>query len=160
MTGMKLSETFSYSGADVDTVYGIITDEAFRIEACEDQGALEYEVTIDDNVVTILRTMPAELPDFVRKLTGETVKVKQTEIWTDPGDGSLVADVKVSIIGQPAELLGTATLKPDGSDGTTFVVQGDVKVSIPLIGRKIEPIIHEQIVKSLRAEVELGVTKI
>ncbi|MFT4189106.1 MAG: DUF2505 domain-containing protein [Aeromicrobium sp.] len=156
---MKLSETFQYEGASVDAVYGLITDQAFRSEACEDQGALEYEVGVDGGTVSLSRTMPAEVPDFVKKLTGSTVKVKQTEQWTDAGDGSRTASVKVSIVGQPAEMLGTATLAPKG-DGTTFTVEGNVKVSIPLIGKKFEGEFHKQIVKSLRKEVELGLTKL
>ncbi|MFT4300070.1 MAG: DUF2505 domain-containing protein [Aeromicrobium sp.] len=155
---MKLSETFTYSGADIDAVYGLITDQAFRSEACEDQGAIEYEVTVDGGTVTIVRTMPAEVPDFVKKLTGSTVKVKQTENWRDPGDGTRVADVKVSIIGQPAEMLGTATLT--GKGDTVFTVEGNVKVSIPIIGKKFEGEFHKQIVRSLKNEVELGLAKL
>ncbi|GAA1736741.1 DUF2505 domain-containing protein [Aeromicrobium alkaliterrae] len=156
---MKLSETFTYD-ATVDEVYGLITSEAFRTETCEDQGALEHDVSVQDGVVTIVRSMPAELPDFVKKLTGPTVKVKQTEKWTEGSNGSRHADVKVSIVGQPAEMLGTAELTDDGKGGTVFTVKGDVKVSIPLLGRKIEPEIHKQIVRSINAEVELGKTKI
>ncbi len=152
---MKLSETFSYPGLDVDDVYGIVVDEAFRIAACEDQDAISYDVSVDGGTVTITREMPAELPEFVKKLTGSTVKAKQTEQWRENGDGYL-ADVKFSIIGQPAEMLGTAELKP-AADGTEFIVKGDIKVAIPLLGRKIEPEVHKQLVKGLRAEVELGV---
>lgn len=156
---MKLSETFTYN-AGVDEVYGLITSEEFRTETCEDQGSTDYDVNVDDGVVTIVRSMPADLPDFVKKLTGPTVKVKQTEKWSQKSDGSRVADVKVSIVGQPAEMLGTAALEDDGKGGTVFTVKGDVKVSIPLLGRKIEPEIHKQIVRSLNAEVALGKTKI
>lgn len=152
---MKLSETFTYPGIDVDAVYGIIVDEEFRVATCEDQGALSHDVSIDGSTVTITREMPADLPDFVKKFTGSTVKAKQTEQWRENGDG-YIADVKFSVVGQPAEMLGTAELKPTGS-GTEFIVKGDVKVSIPLIGRKIEPEIHKQIVKGLNAEVALGV---
>ncbi|EFQ82788.1 hypothetical protein HMPREF0063_11997 [Aeromicrobium marinum DSM 15272] len=156
---MKLTEKFSYPGVGVEDVYGLITDQAFREEACEDQHSLEYDVSIDGGTVTIVRTMPAEMPDFVKKLTGDTVKVKQTERWSDPGDGTRVADVKVSIIGQPAEMVGTAKLSTNG-DNTDFVINGDVKVSIPFLGKKIEPEVHKAIVASLHSEVELGMTKL
>lgn len=157
---MKLSESFTYDGADVAAVYGLITDQAFREEACVDQEALEYEVNVDGGTVTIVRSMPADMPDFIKKLTGDTVKVKQTEKWSDGPDGTKVADVKVSIIGQPAEMIGTAELRDNGSGGTDFDVNGNVKVSIPFLGKKIEPEVHKAIVASLRAEVKLGLTKI
>jgi hypothetical protein len=161
---MKLTEQFSYAGADVETVYGLITDQAFRTDSCANQGAHDYEVTVEESgdgaTVTVVRTQDADLPDFVKKLTGSTVKVKQTEVWSGPdGDGNRTADVKVSIIGQPAEMTGKAKLYAQG-EGTEFTLDGDVKVSIPFIGKKIEPEVAKAIKASLREEVEYGQTKI
>ncbi len=161
---MKLNETYSYGDADVESVFGLISSEEFRTEAAEDAGAGDLDVNVEESggtvTVTIVRTQAAEMPDFVKKLTGDTVKVKQTEKWSAPAaDGSRTADVKVSIIGQPAEMLGTAVLKADGG-GTTFEVNGDVKVSIPFIGKKIEPEVAKAIRASLQGEVELGKTRL
>jgi len=161
---MKLTEKFSYAGADVEAVYGLLANEAFRTESCANQGATDYTVTVepegDGATVTIIRTQEADMPDFVKKLTGSTVKVKQTEVWSGPdASGNRTADVKVSIIGQPAEMIGVAKLfaKDGGSD---FTVDGDVKVSIPFIGKKIEPEVAKAIKASLREEVEYGMTKL
>jgi hypothetical protein len=161
---MKLTEKFSYQGSDVDAVYGLLVDQAFRTESCANQGASEYDVKVepqgDGATVTIVRTQPADMPDFVKKLTGSTVKVKQTEVWSGPdSEGNRTADVKVSIIGQPAEMVGKAKLfaKDGGSD---FTVDGDVKVSIPFIGKKIEPEVAKAIRASLREEVEYGMGKL
>jgi hypothetical protein len=161
---VKLSEKYSYDGADVEAVYGLLADEDFRTESCANQGATDYSVTVEVNgegsTVTIIRTQAAEMPDFVKKLTGSTVKVKQTEVWSAPdASGTRTADVKVSIIGQPAEMIGTAKLfaREGGSD---FTVDGDVKVSIPFIGKKIEPEVAKAIRASLREEVEYGMTKL
>lgn len=161
---MKLSESFAYDGADVTRVYALITDTTFRTEACAEVGAQDYEVSVEPtgagHTVTVVRTVKAELPDFIRKLTGDTVKVKQTEAWGPAAaDGTRTADVKVSIIGQPAEMLGTAVLSTAGA-GTSFVLDGEVKVSIPFIGRKIEPEIAKAIVSSLRDEVDLGTKRL
>lgn len=161
---MKLNEKFSYEGADVEAVYGLLADQAFRTESCANQGATDYEVTVEAQgegaTVTIVRTQDADMPDFVKKLTGSTVKVKQTEVWSAPDqEGNRTATVKVSIIGQPAEMTGTAKLfaKDGGSD---FVIDGDVKVSIPFIGKKIEPEVAKAIRASLREEVEYGMSKL
>ena len=161
---MKLTEKFSYSGSGVDAVYGLLVDQAFRTESCVNQGASDYDVTVEPQgegaTVTIVRTQPADMPDFVKKLTGSTVKVKQTEIWSAPdADGTRTADVKVSIIGQPAEMTGKAKLFAKG-EGTEFTLDGDVKVSIPFIGKKIEPEIAKAIIASLDEEVEYGMTKL
>lgn len=162
---MKLTEQYSYTGAGVEAVYGLITDQAFRTESGENQGAHELDVKVEDNdsggiTVTVIRTQDADMPDFVKKLTGSTVKVKQTEIWSGPdGDGNRTADVKVSIIGQPAEMTGMAKLYAEG-EGTEFTLDGDVKVSIPFLGKKIEPEVAKAIRASLREEVEYGQTKL
>lgn len=161
---MKLTEKFSYEGADVEAVYGLLADQAFRTESCANQGATDYTVTVEPHgegaTVTIVRTQEADMPDFVKKLTGSTVKVKQTEVWSAPdSSGTRTADVKVSIIGQPAEMVGVAKLfaKDGGSD---FTVDGDVTVKIPFLGKKIEPEVAKAIKASLREEVEYGMTKL
>ena len=162
---MKLTESFTYPGTTVESVYATITDQAFREEAADSDGAITREITIEPNdqggdTVTVIRTQPADMPDFIKKLTGDTVKVKQSEIWTGPdADGNRTAKIKVSIIGQPAGMEGTATLDGSGVDAR-FDVNGDVKVSIPFIGKKIEPEIHRAITSSLRHEVELGVKRL
>ena len=161
---MKLTESFNYEGADVESVYALISDQAFRTESCANQGATDYDVTVESSgdgaTVTLVRTQEADMPDFVKKLTGSTVKVKQTEVWSGPDDnGSRTANVKVSIIGQPAEMVGTATLKAAGG-GTEFTLIGDVKVSLPFIGKKIEPEVAKAITASLREEVAYGMQKL
>lgn len=162
---MKINETFSYDGASVEDVYAIITDQAFRTEACAEQGASDYSVTVEPNAgggdtVTVVRTMPTDMPDFIKKLTGDTVKVKQTEEWAGPdGGGHRNANVKVSIIGQPAEMKGTAVIINAG-DNASFILDGDVKVSIPFIGKKIETEVAKAILGSLRSEVALGTKKL
>lgn len=161
---MKVHETLSYIGADVEQVYALVTDQTFRTESCGEQGARDYTVTVERSgagaTVTVVRSQEVELPDFAKKLTGSTIKVKQTEVWSGPSaDGDRHADVKVSIVGQPAEMLGTATLRAT-SAGTDFVLDGDVKVSIPFIGKKVEPEVAKAIIASLRAEVSLGNTRL
>lgn len=160
---MKLNEKFTY-GAGVEAVYGLLVDQEFRTESCANQQATDYTVTVEPNgdgaTVTIVRTQDADMPDFVKKLTGATVKVKQTEVWSGPdASGNRSADVKVSIIGQPAEMTGKAKLVATG-DGSEFTVDGDVKVSIPFIGKKIEPEVAKAIRASLREEVEYGMQRL
>lgn len=157
---MKISETFQYPGATVERVYELITDAAFREEAVVAGGALEQDVTVEGGNVTIVRTQPSDMPDFVMKLTGPTAKVKQTEQWSEPdADGNRTADIKVSIIGQPAEMVGKAYIRNTDSD-PEFTVEGDVKVSIPFLGKKIEPEVAKAIIASLKQDVELGVERL
>lgn len=157
---MKLNETFSCPGATVEAVYALITDQAFRESAADADGAVERDITVAANTaggdtVTIVRTIPADLPDFVKKFTGETVKIKQTEEWGGPNStGSRTADISVKIIGQPAEMIGTALLDGNSPDAN-LIIDGDVKVKVPFLGKKIEPEIRKAILSSVRHEAEL-----
>lgn len=158
---MDLNAEISYPDASTDQAFELIVDPEFRAAVCDATHALDYDVRVDQHddgsaSVAIHRTMPADLPDFVKKLVGETVDVLLTEEWAAPGaDGARSADVVVEIKGQPAKMIGTAVLEPNG-DGCREVVTGTLKVAIPLLGRKIEPEIAKGIVAALAKEQEVG----
>ncbi|SKB04334.1 DUF2505 domain-containing protein [Aeromicrobium choanae] len=160
---MKLTEKFEYP-ASPEQVFGLVSDQGFRERSCERQGARDYSVTVEEQggatVVTIVRTMESDMPDFIKKLTGDSVTVTQVEKW-GPADaaGTRTAEVSVDIHGQPARMLGTSTIAGSGNV-STMSVDGDVKVSLPLIGRRIEPEVAKAITASLRDEVEYGKTQI
>jgi hypothetical protein len=155
-----LKESFTYPGAGVEAVYALITNEGFREEAAVSTGGTDVEITLEEaegggHTVTIIRTQPADMPDAVKKFVGDTVKIKQTERWGGPDeDGTRRADVKMSVIGQPAGMKGTVTLSANG--GVSFVIEGDVKVDVPFLGKKIEPTIARVITAAVRNDVELG----
>lgn len=161
---MKLELQYSYP-SDVQKVFALISDEAFRRESCEQAGATSVEVGVESDgddrfTVRIERTIVAELPDMVKKLVGDTVSAVQVEKWgAASADGSRSAEVSVDIVGQPAQMKGTAELTPGGA-GTEFTVNGDVSVKIPLIGKRIEPEVAKAITQSLDADVEYGTSKL
>ena len=160
---MKLKETFTYPDTDVESVYALISDPTFREDAVAAVGGTDIEITIEPSdgghTVTVIQTQPAQVPDFVKKFVGDSVKVKQTERWGGPDvDGSRSADVKFSVIGQPAEMLARVELSGEGD--VSFVVDGDLKVNVPFIGRRIEPEIAKIISASLRSDVEQGIKKL
>ena len=82
--------------------------------------------------------------------------IRQVENWSGPaGDGSRTATVKLTIKGQPASMDGRAVLSPDGT-GSKEVVTGDVKVAVPIIGRRFEPDIAKVIEAGMRIEQQVG----
>ena len=100
--------------------------------------------------------MNPKLPDYIQKFVGETISIRQVEEWSPAaGDGSRTARVRLTIKGQPASMDGTAAIRPAGS-ASIEVVEGDVKVAIPLLGRKIEPEIVKVIEAALRIEQRVG----
>jgi hypothetical protein len=161
---MKLHESFDYP-ADADAVYGLITDAGFREDSTISGGGTDVKVTVEPDgegaTVTIVRTMPNDgMPDAMKKLAGASVTIKQVERWSAPdANGARKAKIKLSIIGQPAGMEGTASITPDGK-GSAFSVSGDVKVNVPFLGRKIEPMVAKAITASLRHEVKEGTKRL
>jgi len=163
---MKLKETFSYP-AGVEDVFALISDDAFRTKTAEDSKARDVSTTVakdgNDTVVTLVRTQPAtssKVPDFVKKLIGDTVTIKQVERWQAPdADGNRTATVTMKVAGKPAGFKGKATLNAEGK-GAEFVVSGDVKVDVPFVGKKVEPLIAKAIEASLRYDVKAGVKRL
>jgi len=160
---VKLTESFNYP-ATTEQVFGLVTSQEFREESCARQGATEYTVTVTEEgsttTVKIVRTMPSDMPEFIRKLTGENVTITQIEKWgAADASGTHTAEVSVDIHGQPAGMKGTSVIRAEG-EGAVMAVDGNVKVSLPFIGRKIEPEVAKAISASLRDEVEFGKTKI
>lgn len=160
LSGMKLTVENQYSGTPEQTFACHIAVDA-REKACQESGATSWDVTVTPSSdggasVQVDRVMNPKLPDYIAKFVGGSLSIRQTEQWSPAAaDGSRTASIKLTIKGQPATMNGTATLKPSGS-GTLETVTGDVKVAIPLLGRKIEPEIVKVIESALRIEQRVG----
>lgn len=160
MARMKIDKTETYPGATNDDVFALVRDEDFRAHVAEQIHALAYEITseeVGDGLrIQIDRTMPAELPDFVKKLTGDTIEVRQVETWGPrAADGSRDGTVRVTIKGQPAQMNGTMRIADQGQ-GAGLTLEGEVKVAIPLLGKRIEPEVAKAILAALDVEAEEG----
>ena len=151
---MQLNETLTYA-AGPDAVFAMLCDAVWREKVCEMAHAKSYDVAVEPSgetaTITVTRVMPADLPDAIRKFLGETVTVTQTERWAAPdAAGTRRAAIEVHIAGQPASMQGTSVLR--GTETSTMTVEGDVRVKVPLFGRKIEPEVAKAIVAALRIE--------
>lgn len=142
--------------APLEAVAAMLTDPAFREEVCDYQGVLRHEVSVetgaDATQVTIDQVQTARgIPSFARKFVGEEINIVQEETWSTPAEGA----IRVTIPGKPGEMAGTARLVE--SDGvTTETVDLTIKVSIPLVGGKIEGLISDLLLKALKAENHVG----
>ena len=154
-----MTETLTYD-ADPAAVFAMLCDRGWRERVSESIQAKQYEVSIepsgDSVTVTTSRTMPATVPDMVRKLTGDTITIVQVERWGPAAaDGTRTADLEVMIAGQPAGMKGSARLSPAAS-GSTEVFSGDVTVRVPFLGKKIEPEVVKAFRAFIRKEGEIG----
>lgn len=160
MCGMELKLSASYD-ATPEEVFAIVTDKTFREQACEKTKALSYDVTVSqsgaDTVVRVSREMEAkDIPDMAKKFVGPTLTVVQTETWHPAAaDGSRKADVSGEIANTPVTLKGTASITPNGAQAVQ-AIDLDVKVAVPLIGKKMEPFVVDAIRNGLQKEHDLG----
>ncbi len=145
--------TYDAPMADVDTM---LVDTAFRERVCDAQGAISKAVTIteDDSgvIVHIDQVQLAEgIPGFAKRFVGDEIQLVQTELWSDIEN----ARVEVVIPGKPGEMTGTINLSE--SEGvTTERLEMTIKVSIPLVGGKIEGLVADLLRKALKAENRVG----
>jgi hypothetical protein len=158
---MKFHHEISYE-APTSAVHRMITDPEFqsqRAKAGNPEQAESSVVTTPDGEVTITvnRLMAVQLPGMLQRLTGDRVRILETQTWQpdDPEATTQTGRLTAGISGHPGGVEGTLRLA-GGPDGTTVTVDADIKVNVPLVGGKIEGFIAEMLIKFLNKEQELG----
>jgi Protein of unknown function (DUF2505) len=138
-----------------DVVYAAITDPAFvaaRLEALGGKDAAVVNRTESAGSVTyqLRQGLAAEhLPSAVRSLLKGDLVVHRTETWQPDHTGV----VKATVQGVPGEINGRSRLS-GAAGGTDWLTSLEIRVSIPLVGGKIEKSIGEQVVTLLAREAE------
>lgn len=152
---MRFQHELVYDAAPGE-VYAMLTTQAFREEVCEYQQVLRYSVAIDETdeglSVDVDQVQAMRGPaTSVRKFVGDEIEIEQRETWRSPTDAVL----EVSIPGKPGRMSGAITLRE--RDGQTVErVEGEIKVGVPLIGRKIEEMVAQVFRYALHAENAVG----
>lgn len=148
------------SGAPVDEVYGLLTSaqwaqtksERFR----DDTRLLRREERPDGGIlVEVSRKLPDGVPGFLERFLPKDGRVTETFDWSAPaGDGTRRGTWRADIAGAPARLGGTMRLEPTAA-GSRYTIDGDVKVSVPLVGGRAEGFIGDMVVRLAGKEGEL-----
>lgn len=151
----RLTHDLTYDAPMAD-VAEMLADPAFREEVCAFQGVLRSDVSIERDdagmQVTIDQVQAARgIPSFAKKFVGDEINIVQEETWRTPEAGT----IRMSIPGKPGDMSGTARLRESGGV-TTETVDLTIKVSIPLVGGKIEGLISDLLLKALKAENIVG----
>ncbi|WP_173137973.1 DUF2505 domain-containing protein [Kibdelosporangium persicum] len=139
--------------APAESVYAAVVDPAFltdRLDALGGNNASVVNRTESAQATTfeVRQGLAAEhLPSAVRTLLKGDLVVHRTETWRPDGTGT----VKAAVQGVPGEIDGTMRLS-DVDGGAEWVTSLTVKVSIPLVGGKIEKSIGDQVLKLLASE--------
>ena len=139
---MQMRVTHHFNG-DVDQVFALVTDPKFLERKFASGGAkdisVDHETTADGKTrLTIRRHVTVDLPGFAKKFIQPTNALLQTETWEPAAAGEpRTCHYRVDVQGVPSHIDGTVTLTPDGT-GTRQDIEAKVKVSIPLVGGKLE----------------------
>jgi hypothetical protein len=159
MERMDVREEIVYD-ASTDDVFEMLCDQEFREKVCRGIGSVRYDVSItrDGDTARIRqdRVMEADLPDVAKKVVGDTIQMVQTEDWGERRpDGSRTATFRVEIPGKPGSITGSVSLSASGG-GSREVVSGQVKVSIPFVGKKLETEVAKGLKAALEVEGQIG----
>ena len=158
MTAPVRSETRTPSA--VAEVFDVLTSEAWVARKAARFGdgskVVRREVGPGGGVVlAVARELPDGAPGFLTRLLPKDGRVVQTDEWApDDGSGTRTGTWRVELAGAPARLGGTLRVEPDGS-GSAYVVAGETKVSVPLVGGRAESFIADMLARLGRTEGDL-----
>ena len=152
---MRFTHTNTYPAGAAE-VLAMLTTREFRERVCAAQRALDHSVELEGtgvgSRVRITRTQSLQgAPAVATKVAGDSVQLVQTEHWVRPD----AAEFALEIPGKPGSLTGGIELRDLGGS-TEEVFSGELKVSIPLIGGKLEQLIASILTAALRREGEVG----
>lgn len=139
--------------ASIDNVARAFADENFARFASEKVRVTFESFALEGDpagafTATTVRGVPADrIPDIAKKIPGVSNGISMTQVdrvSSPAADGSRTITSEVSVKGVPVTGTATQTLVPEG-DTTVANVNGEVKCSIPLVGKKIAAAAEPQI---------------
>jgi hypothetical protein len=105
-------------------------------------------------VLVVSRSLPDGVPGFLERFLPKDGRVTQTDDWGPAKGGTRSGTWRVEIPGAPAQLGGTMRLEPTPT-GSRYVVDGEVKVKVPVIGGKAEGFIAGMVEKLAAKEADV-----
>ena len=142
----KIKQTDHYE-ATPDAMMAMLGSTEYveaKYQALGDISAEIVEHTSTDTamVLKVDRQVPSDLPDFAKKVLGDTNHLVQTETWSAAGDG-YKCDLSIDSPGKPLTIKSRSEIVPSG-DGSDWNVDMEIKASIPLVGGKLEGVVEKE----------------
>ncbi len=121
---------------DLATAYTAMVDQALTIRKYTSLGNTDVQVDITEQDpgcrIHARRRVSVDLPRFMTKLQSPTNMYDQVDTWK-PGFGGHDGCFEITVEGAPIHVSGTMSLR-EVTGGVDYVVDGEVKVSIPFVG--------------------------
>ncbi len=140
---MQFSHSFNRSAEEV---FEALTDPDSIIKKCLDNGALNASCESDGEtlpLLKIIRTEAAELPTLMKKIVGDEQTVETEEQWSETEESYESSSHSV-VVGTPIKIIASQSLY-NTEDGGQIDVELTVKAAIPLVGKKVEPMVATKI---------------
>jgi hypothetical protein len=153
----RVSHTLTYPGTTVADVYAMLGDPAYRNAVADYQRVTDFDCSVtrdgEGMEVRLERAHATDrIPGFAQRLVGHEIRFVQVEKW----GSSAAADLHVTIPGKPGDMVGATSLTQEGDDVVQHIGLA-VKVSVPLVGSKIEDLVADFVGKAFDAENTVGV---
>lgn len=150
----KIKKTDHYD-ASPEAMMAMLKDSGYVAAKYESLGDIstdivEHSSTDSGMVLKVDRKTPSDLPDFAKKVLGDTNHIVQTETWMADGDG-YVCDLSIESPGKPLTIKSRSAIVPSG-DGSDWNVNMEIKASIPLVGGKLEGVVEKETLASMDKE--------
>lgn len=150
---MDISSRLDFA-AEPATVYAMMTDHSFLEQLVEQAGATSHSIDIAGPRTRVEMKLPA--PEQLRSFAGSGITAVQQVEWAEAAaDGSRTGALEVSTPGLPVTAHGNARLQPGGR-GTIVDYTGEVKVNIPLVGRRVEQQAAPFVKQAIDAQQQVG----
>jgi Protein of unknown function (DUF2505) len=144
-----------------DALFAMFSQPEFVLAKLEATGAtdcavVECEATADGGFrIVTKRTVEADIPGFAKRVFKPTNALTQIEDWQPASAGSRTAIWRIETKGVPVSTSGVSRIEPTGT-GSVQHIEGKIKVSVPLIGGRLERFVYDQAHDTLNIEHEFG----
>jgi len=140
--------------ADPAAVFAMMLNKSYLEEVCVASESISYDASVNGSSTRCSRTFAS--PESVARFTGPQLTVVEEVAWGEPAlDGSRTGTMTMTVLGQPVSLKGSLELRPGGR-GTTVDLNGELKVAIPLLGRKLEQSSAPAVLAGFRTQQRVG----
>jgi hypothetical protein len=159
-TSTKTSHRYPYPVTTVAAV--MVASEYLRARLAEVGGEHSELVSCEQDpsgTTTIVQRhgIPStKIPSFVRALVPGRIAIERTETWRRHGEDA-AATVRATVSGTPGVIEGSLDLAPSGTTNCVLTVTMRVTVPLPIVGRRVETFVVEQLVGLLDKEHEFTV---
>lgn len=89
------------------------------------------------------------VPDFARKIVGDSIRVRQSEYWTI---AKRKGGIDIEIAGAPASVHADMALVAESPTRSVLKLDWTIRCGIPLLGGKVEKLIAEDVHRRSEAD--------